>query len=319
MSLEHDGSVSHVDVYPQPFKDFISPKARKIIFWTVVGGHIAFIFLPLLLFAILALIEPKAVQVIKVSLFTDLPFDHNVQSKAPDPNNPTPSESVPPPPGELSPLPPEPAMEEPTPAVKDVPKPKEKPKEKEQPKPKETTPSPDAKKTPKDKPKEDAKPKEDSKPKKPTAEDIKKASQVVKGSTPKVQPKGKGGEFFRDLSKQLNQNNYDPNAKPGGGTNGGLGVQGNPNQDSEYYGRVGAFLKSHWQQPSRALLGNGKPTVNIRMKVDERGVIVSATIEKRSGFQVMDASVERLLAEVKTLPVPPRAMEFTISMNIEDE
>lgn len=319
MILDHAAPSIDSDIHPAPFKDFISPKARKIIFWTVVGSHIGMIFLPLLLFMFIKWImpQPKVIKVINVSLFNDLPFDHRVQSKAPDPNNPTPSDTVPPPPGEISPLPPEPVEEEPAPSVKETPKPKEKPKE--IPKPKDSIPNPEAKAKPKDKPKEDPKAKDDGKSKKLTADDIKKASTVVKGAKPKTTPKGMGGQFFNNLNKNLNLGKYDPNARPGGGTNGGQGVQGNPDQDSEYYGRVGAYLKSRWQQPSRALIGGSKPSVNIKMRVDERGQIISATIERRSGVQVMDASVERLLAEVKALPVPPHAMEFTITMNIEDE
>ena len=321
MSLEHDDPTLDSKIYPAAFRDFISPKARKIIFWSVVGAHLGIIFLPLLFFALLAWIvpPPKQMEVITVSLQNDLPFDHHVASVAPDKDNPTPTDSMPPAPGEISPLPPEPP--EPAPTVKEMPKETPKPKPKETPKVKETKETvvkEDVKKPTKDT-KKDEKPKEDSKPKKPTAADILAASSTVKNPNASKTPKGQGGEFFNNLNKNLSNIKTDPNAKPGGGTNGAQGVKGDPNQDMEYYGRVGAYLKSRWQQPSRALMGNAKPSVNVRVKVDERGQIVSASIEKRSGVQVMDASVERLLAEVKTLPVPPRAMEFVITMNIEDE
>ncbi len=307
---------SDLHVFPPVRRDYISPRARKIIFWSVVGTHIALIVIPLLLYAIIQFIKPKELQVINVSLFSDLPFDHHTKSVAPDPNNPNPTDSLPPAPGKLDPLPPEepePAEEQ-APAIKETPKPKEAPK----PKPtKETTPSPDAHK-PKPKPKTETKAETTPKQKKLTAEDIRKSATVVKNTKPK-QNRGQNGEFFNNFAKNLNGIKIDPNARPGGGTNGGIGTKGDPSADMEYFGRVGAFLKSRWQQPSRALMGNVKPSVNIRIRVDEKGQVVAATIERRSNISLMDASVERLLAEVKALPVPPRAMEFTVTMSIEDD
>lgn len=84
----------------------------------------------------------------------------------------------------------------------------------------------------------------------------------------------------------------------------------------EYYEQVKNFLMRSWQQPNTALLNNTRPEVLVLISVDASGRITSAKILRRSGNSAMDSSVESLLESVKVLPKPPRAMQFTVNVNI---
>jgi len=317
-----DGETGDLNIYQPPFRDFVSPKTRKRIFWGVVIVHVSIIVLPMLWFSLLSLLTPKPMKVMKISL-VNIPSDFPIPSKNPSKTNATPSDTVPPDPGPLSPLPSEPAPEpepDPTPApVPPSPKPTP-PKPTPTPKPKEKTPAPKEKTpTPKEKtpaPKEDAK-KPDKK--KTTAEDILKNSQVVKGAPPsKSTKKARGGggppnpdAIIRNIKEGL--------AQPAGGGGGPIGEVGDADKTDEYYASVSRYLYNNWQRPGKALLGNSKPSVDVKVSVAANGQILSATIVGRSGNALMDASVERLFAMIKALPVPPKAMEFTIKMMIADE
>ena len=84
---------------------------------------------------------------------------------------------------------------------------------------------------------------------------------------------------------------------------------------SDYYSKVEVFLKRRWEQPS--IYGNDSPRVIILFRVNADGRIAFARIQERSGIAVMDASVEQLLRNLQTLPVPPQPMEFTVTMEID--
>jgi TonB family protein len=182
-------------------------------------------------------------------------------------------------------------------------------------------------KQPKEDAKKPAKPAKDTKeevkktpekPKKLTAEDIRSNSKVVKNEPPKKPPRGGGGPII-DPNKLLRDLKNNGVYQPPGGGGGPIGEVGDPNQNDAYFASVSKFLYNHWQQPGKALLGNTKPSVDVRVNVAANGQIISATIVGRSGNQIMDISVEKLFAEIRVLPVPPKAMEFTIKMMIIDD
>ena len=106
------------------------------------------------------------------------------------------------------------------------------------------------------------------------------------------------------------------------GTQGGTGTPGGgggprgivSKEVNEYYSKVEEFLKRRWDQPS--VFGD-RPKVLILFKVAADGRVISVRIQERSGNAAMDASVENLLRGLKTLPAPPQAMEFTVTMEID--
>lgn len=86
----------------------------------------------------------------------------------------------------------------------------------------------------------------------------------------------------------------DPNAAPGGGPGGG------GNQD-RFIAGIRSILWKAWDQPSEMEV-KGKPVTAVAMTVRADGRITEARILKPSGSTVMDASVEKLFRELKTLP-----------------
>ncbi len=285
-------------IYPMPFREFISPKARKIIFWTVVGIHFVILVCPFLWSVLISFLTPPTLKVMKISLVdSPIPID-GPPSRNPSKHNKTPANAASiPDPGPIAPIP-EP---QPEPETKQDDTPKKEPKE-------------PPKKEPSKVPSKDSKPAPEKK--KLTADDIKNSGKVVKNDAKKP-PKGQGGPVL-DPNKLINAIKGGIYQPPGGGA-GPLGELGNPNEVNEYYSRVASFLYGRWQQPNKELLGNAKPSVDVKVVVDASGRILSAAIVSKSGVMVMDSSVERLFAEVKSLPVPPKGMEFTIKMIITDD
>ncbi len=79
--------------------------------------------------------------------------------------------------------------------------------------------------------------------------------------------------------------------------------------------KVEAYLKRRWEQPS--VYGDSRPKVIILFRVAADGRIISAVIQERSGNAAMDTSVANLLKSLQTLPAPPQAMSFTVTMEID--
>ena len=130
-------------------------------------------------------------------------------------------------------------------------------------------------------------------------------------------------EKIRKLLADYNKNNNSSSNAPlrgssdkgfsgGGGT---PGVSGNELQ--KYYEKVRLTLMRSWKQPNRAQLNNRKPEVLLMIHVDASGRVISAKITKRSGNYAMDKSVEQMLEKVTVLPKPPKEMNFTVNVNIE--
>ena len=99
---------------------------------------------------------------------------------------------------------------------------------------------------------------------------------------------------------------------PGGGS-GPKGIESK--EVNDYYSKVETFLKRRWEQPS--IYGSQRPKVIILLHVAADGRIVSASIRERSGNTAMDASVERLIRDLRALPAPPRSMTFTVTMEMD--
>jgi TonB family protein len=86
-----------------------------------------------------------------------------------------------------------------------------------------------------------------------------------------------------------------------------------------YYDEISQYLYSRWQQPSRSVLGNKIPVVNVKITVDAYGNIKNYSITSLSGISAMDASIKSLLQNLSNLPKPPDgAMTIDVSLELEN-
>jgi TonB family protein len=86
-----------------------------------------------------------------------------------------------------------------------------------------------------------------------------------------------------------------------------------------YYDEVSQYLYSQWQQPSRSVLGNKMPVVNVKITVDAYGNVKNYSITSLSGISAMDSSVKSLLQNLNNLPKPPDgAMTIDVSLELEN-
>lgn len=319
------------------YYDFISPRSKKWIRVSVMGFHIAVIFVPFFWLLFMNWLNPpRELHKINLSLI-DMPFDF--------PSTGTTKGAPAPPPKEIAPVaeapqdPPTPELPVPEETPQEQPKvieppkikePKKEPPKKEPPKKepavvKEPKREPPKKEPPKKEPlvikptttvvKKDVK-KDDKKFVPITPEDIQKSNTtVVKG--PKGDPNAKNSKRVdpNSVYKGDPLDNKITDNTPVGNAGGGP----NTAQLTDYYDSVSQLLYRMWQQPGKNLLGGAKPFVTVKISVDAVGKIVSARITKRSGIAIMDNSVERLLSEVTVLPKPPQAMDFDATLKIDEE
>lgn len=307
---------------------YVGGGKRTLIFGSVSLFHIGLILVPFLLYSLSNLIDPP-VSVTKVSLVDSPPNDNERPSRFPDPKRAdplgTPDYGDP---GPISDIPevPDPAPEpEPAPVQSEPAKPKPEPV-KTEPKVVKAEPkaAPEAKIPPKPKP---VKPK----PKWKTAAEIQKSTKIVRHGTGKRSAPRRSSDSRRQDIRNILKNwasetggTGSPNASRYGmrGGRGLAGGGGGPvgvlDQDLiAYYDKVAAYLKRQWNQPNQAALGGTMPKVEIRLKIDSAGRVLSANIFRRSGNRAMDASVEELIGKLKALPNPPKAMEFAVTMEID--
>ena len=93
------------------------------------------------------------------------------------------------------------------------------------------------------------------------------------------------------------------------------GGQVSPNYQNKLYSAIYAL----WREPSKGELNGRYPTVDISFSVDSSGKVSNLRISRKSGVPAMDASVTRLLCDLRTLPRPPKGrMNFTVSLEIVD-
>lgn len=332
MTGQIDGRRHHMEPGTAPLP-YVKGGKRSLIFGSVSILHAGLILIPFLLYSLSNFINPP-VSVTKVSLVDSPPNDNERPSKYPDAARPDPVGT----PDYGDPRPITDIPDVPDPVVEPEPEPVAKPEPKVEPAPPE--PKPDVKpvaKIPKTEakvPKELVKPKESKvkpKPKWKSPDEIKKSTKIIRKGTTRT-----SGNKSSDTRRQDIRNILKNWAATGGtgsgspnssryGMRGGRGLAGGGggpvgvlDKDLiDYYDKVAAYLKRNWNQPNKAALNNSMPKVEVRLRIDNAGKVLSATIIRRSGNRAMDASVEELVQELKVLPNPPKAMEFVVTMEID--
>lgn len=89
---------------------------------------------------------------------------------------------------------------------------------------------------------------------------------------------------------------------PGGA--GGSGGAADGERSARYFDALEPYLRSQWRQPSRVGLPPGKPRVGIALTVLANGTVQEAHVTTPCGVAVMDASIEAMLRELRTVPAP---------------
>ncbi len=309
---------------------YVKGGKRSLIFGSVSIFHAGLILIPFLLYSLSNFINPP-VSVTKVSLVDSPPNDNEKPSKYPDAARPDPV-GIPDygDPGPITDIPdvPDPVVEpEPEPVVKPEPKVEPVPEPKQEVKPVAKTPKTEVKV-----PKELVKPKESkAKPKWKSPDEIRKSTKIIRRGSIKNSGRKSSDTRKQDISNILknwaatggggsgspNSSRYGMRGGRGlaGGGGGPVGVLDKDLID--YYDKVAAYLKRNWNQPNKAALNNTMPKAEVRLRIDNAGKVLSATIIRRSGNRAMDASVEELVQGLKVLPNPPKAMEFVVTMEID--
>ena len=307
-----------------------------LLFICVLVFHVLMVVLPFFILQLSDLLNPP-LAVEQVSLVDSPPNDNEIPTEFPSGQRPV-NEGIPPK-GPESPaaLPNLPDV----PALPDIPEVRqEEVKEEAVPVKPEPKPAPEPEPAPKPEPekKKIIEKKVEKTTKYVSPEDIRKSSKRVKRSSKTTTAKKTGRSEAEQRAQRINdllnayQKNKGKNLPSGksyaspygreGGTGkagGAGGPKGITSQEMKgYYEQVRNFLMRSWQQPNTALLNNTRPEVRVLISVDASGRITSARILRRSGNNAMDSSVEALLQAVKVLPKPPRAMQFTVDVNIID-
>lgn len=189
-----------------------------------------------------------------------------------------------------------------TPIPKDDPKP-EPPKEvAEAPKP-EPKKEPDPKKEPKKKPEPKKEPpKPDPKKDKPKSNSINDALKEAK-----KQEKSKGASALSNALAELEQ------MQPGGGGGTGSGNGGGGIYDV-YAAQVILAVQPNWSMPTYS---RQNLVVQVRIRLDIAGTVLSAEIAEGSGRADFDASAVNAVLRTKVLPKPPtkEQQDLIISFN----
>lgn len=326
---------------------YVQTGTRTLIIGAVTLFHAAMLILPVVFLAISEKINPP-VFVMQLPMVDSEPNSNEIMSPYPDPRRKTP-DGVP---DKGDPDPDLPPIEQFEP-IQDLPKLPDPPKP-DPPKAEKAEPQPDPP-APQPQPKETAKPEkrsvkdvpeivkqtpvENGKGKTPakterkqrkkylTAEDIKISRKVVRTTTRKTSgnaaeaanARAEAAKNARNAAVARRLRNLSKYGVSGGqGTpGGGGGHHGVVSREiNDYYYTVEAFLKQRWNQP-RLLQKTADLKVMVEIAVDARGRVLSAKITGMSGNSAMDASVQALVAGLNTLPKPPKAMRFEVTMEID--
>ena len=212
-------------------------------------------------------------------------------------------------------------------AREDTVQPKAEPKKESQPKPKpKPEPKPDEvalaqkkqPKKPKDEEEEEPKEKPKEKPKDDGKKDKKEASENAKKTDDKAKPakesdKKKDGV---DPSKALADFQKSAGGAGGGGGGEGDGPGGGGIYDV-YMGQVILAVRPNWSMPtySRANL-----SVQVNVKLDPNGKVLSCTVARSSGRAEVDASAVNAVIRTKVLPAPPTPdqQELLLTFNTQE-
>ncbi len=86
---------------------------------------------------------------------------------------------------------------------------------------------------------------------------------------------------------------------------------------TDYTSRLRAWLERHKEYPRRARLRRQEGTATLRFVVDGRGRVLSHSIDRGSGYDLLDEAVEEMIVRAQPLPAPPLAggldrMEITV-------
>jgi len=222
-------------------------------------------------------------------------------------------------------------------AREDTAQPKAEPKKESQPKPKpKPEPKPDEvalaqkkePKKPKDEEEEESKEKPKEKPKDDGKKDKKEASENAKKTDDKAKPakesdKKKDGV---DPSKEKGGKSSVAGAladfqKSAGGAGGGGGGEGDGPGGGGIYdvymGQVILAVRPNWSMPtySRANL-----SVQVNVKLDPNGKVLSCTVARSSGRAEVDASAVNAVIRTKVLPAPPTPdqQELLLTFNTQE-
>ena len=103
----------------------------------------------------------------------------------------------------------------------------------------------------------------------------------------------------------------------------GPGSGGGPGAMAQYYDVVGDVLHGMWDQPSRAEVGKGQPTVTVSVTVLADGRVTLARVLTSSGVSAMDNSVNRVLKALERLPpfteygLTGKSLEFSVVFELD--
>ncbi len=286
---------------------YSSSRRNRILFLSVLAVHLALVGIPLLFFGFFTE-EEKEVIVIKAALVPPLGDSMDI-----------PEDSVPgtPEPPAEQPLPakPEPPAPEPVPEPDPLPPPQPKPQ------PKAVKTPPPVKTKPKTQPKPKTKPKPKTEKKNYlTVEDILKNRNKNKRVTEtKNDPAAEAKRRAAEAQAKARQAALDKlaasvgnNTKRYGSTFGDINGSPDAKEFNSYYLKIKAILERNWTPPSKLEL-NGEKKVTVYLEIDSKGNIRTKRFEK-TGSGPLNRSAEKLLQNLKTVPVPPQAMNFHVDL-----
>ena len=308
---------------------YFSPKRTRNILFCVLLAHISIVAVPLIYSSLTDYFDPPLV-VMKVGL-ADLPL-----GDSPDAGQPTtadaPSKTEPDPPSvddlpdpaKVDPLPPEPKVQQkvdPPPQAKvDPPKPKT--EQKKDPPPKNVQAKVDPPK-PKTEQKKDPPPK--SNVLKPTDINVTRTTKTQDQIDAEKKAAREAEEARRKAERERNEliaGIQRDASKPGrfGTTDPGQqGILGT-REMRDYYEQLNAFIRPKWSRVSPSTIElNGKisnwPVVELTIAKD--GSVTKSSIVSASGNSKLDDAARALLADLKTVPVPPQAIRISVTLNIQ--
>lgn len=190
--------------------------------------------------------------------------------------------------------------------AKPEPKPEPKPEKKPEPKPeKKPEPKPEKKQEKKSEPKTESK---SSKPKAdPLAAALADARKQARSNSGKGGRGSSASRALADLEKQVGQTGV------GGGGGEGDGPGGGGIYDV-YAAQVILAVQPNWSMPTYSRVNM---VVQVHIKLDKQGKVLSCDIERSSGRPEFDASAVNAVIRTGTLPPPPTAaqQDLVISFN----
>ena len=312
---------------------FNQKRARAVLFG-VLMLHVGVIAVPLIYSSLTDFFQDPQPIVMKVGI-ADLPLGDSPDAGAPadasaEVSEPDPVVSVDdiPNPQQVADLPPD--LPPDPPKIETPPKPKDDPKT--------TVKPPEVK--PKDPPKPTVKPKDPPKQTKTETKDppkstLLKPEDIIKPKNTKTQAQIDADRRAREAAEarakaeaEARQRALaDLRAAASGTQQGSYGTT-NPGQDGilataemrAYYAQLVAFIRPKWNNvsPSSVELGGGNIAnwPSIDLTISKKGEVTKAVFVSQSGNRKIDDAVKLLLADLKSVPVPPQAGTIRVTLDI---